>query len=516
MQPPKRVKRLLFGPLHPFLFAAFPVLFLYAHNIPQTSLGDTIFPLLVAESLALLLFGVLYLLRRNAARAALGATAILMLILTYGHVAQFVRGRFHVGSMAAGLGVLLAYAVLFIVVVAGFYRLPSPTRQLSLLLNLTGLLVMLLQIGSAATRTRAVRSRIPSLDERPALGAFVVADSVPAVSDRPDIYYIILDRYAGRSALIDVYGFDNSEFLSALENRGFFIQEKGRCNYARTDMSLSSSLNLCYLNRAAERMRWQALPRALYFWLQDYYVWRFLRSQEYCFVHFGTWWYVTSRNRNADMNVNRMILTEFGMIFYKTTLFYALGTAIGWDSMGDQYYRELHKFDRLAEAWRLPGPKFVFAHFLLPHEGFVFDREGRFQTRMAQSRRPVNLNYVEQLEYTNRRVLGVIDSLLANSPVRPVIVLQADEGPRPGDNFSPTDTVSTLHARYSILHAVLLPSADSLFRGVRTPVNTFRVVFNKLFDGQLRLLPEHSFDYHQGRFRDVTTLLDSCASVVSE
>ena len=39
----------------------------------------------------------------------------------------------------------------------------------------------------------------------------------------PDIYYIILDEYAGADSLEKNFNFDNIEFISELSQRGFFI-----------------------------------------------------------------------------------------------------------------------------------------------------------------------------------------------------------------------------------------------------------------------------------------------------
>ena len=51
----------------------------------------------------------------------------------------------------------------------------------------------------------------------------------PAV--KPDIYYIILDRYANADTLSEIYKFDNEPFLDELEARGFSIAHHAWANY---------------------------------------------------------------------------------------------------------------------------------------------------------------------------------------------------------------------------------------------------------------------------------------------
>ena len=52
----------------------------------------------------------------------------------------------------------------------------------------------------------------------------------------PDIYYIILDRYASASTLEEAYDFDNSDFLEYLSNKGFYVANQSASNYPYTEV----------------------------------------------------------------------------------------------------------------------------------------------------------------------------------------------------------------------------------------------------------------------------------------
>jgi hypothetical protein len=41
--------------------------------------------------------------------------------------------------------------------------------------------------------------------------------------DPPDVYYFILDSYTRADLLKEAYGYDNSPFLDALRERGFYV-----------------------------------------------------------------------------------------------------------------------------------------------------------------------------------------------------------------------------------------------------------------------------------------------------
>jgi hypothetical protein len=67
--------------------------------------------------------------------------------------------------------------------------------------------------------------------------------------NKPDIYYIVLDGYGAADMLQSVHGFDNSRFIADLEQRGFRVASRSQANYPRTFLSLSSSLNMQYLDK---------------------------------------------------------------------------------------------------------------------------------------------------------------------------------------------------------------------------------------------------------------------------
>jgi len=84
----QRLKDVFKGPVvfYPLLFAAFPVLFLYAYNISQTSASQMWLPLGISVGAALAMWGVLTLLLRSAAKAGLATAIFLGLLFSYGHL----------------------------------------------------------------------------------------------------------------------------------------------------------------------------------------------------------------------------------------------------------------------------------------------------------------------------------------------------------------------------------------------------------------------------------------------
>ena len=101
--------------------------------------------------------------------------------------------------------------------------------------------------------------------------------------------------------------------------------------------------------------------------------------------------------------------------------------------------------------------------------------------------------YREVLPYLNQVVLQAIDEILANSVEPPIIILQADHGPGSMLNWESPEL--TCHwERVSILNAYYLPgdTIESLYPSI-TPVNTFRLIFDRYFGTTFGLLEDRSY-----------------------
>ena len=117
-----------------------------------------------------------------------------------------------------------------------------------------------------------------------------------------------------------------------------------------------------------------------------------------------------------------------------------------------------------------------------------FDGVMKVEDRSAYQR-----GYAAQLGYLNRRVLAVVDEILARSgpDSLPVIILQGDHGPASlyGMGYDP----AFIRERMAILNAYFIPpDVHCELYDTITPVNTFRVLFNGLFDARLPLAPDES------------------------
>lgn len=499
-------------PWSALLLAAYPTLALFAHNRSEQLPGAMLLPLVTSLAATWFLWRLLAWIVRDATRATLITSLAVVLFFSYGHVFSMVVNK-SFGAFAFGRQ-RYWLALWLVVFVLGAWRLLTTRRNLEGLQRgvgiASGLLVLMLiaQIGWYEATGRVRISELSATDDPE-----WVARTPAQHGETPDIYYFVFDRYANARALELAYGFDNRPFLGALRERGFYVAEDSRSNYASTFVSLASTLNLTHLDRITAEAAESSDRTVVYRMLEDYRVQRYLRSVGYRYLHLGGWWEPTRRNRLADDNV------VFGARFSEFTINLLQTTYVAPFTSGRinrsvlQRGRVLHKFEQMRRIAADPGPKFVFMHMLIPHDPYVFEADGGVVSLDELAQRSERENYVNQLLFTNTQILAMIDHIIDVSPRPPVILLVADEGlklPHIDGHLNSIDRDNVI-MRTGILNAVLLPDhhGDEL-HPTMTPVNLFRIVFNTYFGTHYPLLDDRVYwfeDVNQPyRFVDVTDL----------
>jgi hypothetical protein len=492
-------------PLYPWLLATYPIALIAALNSSQVS-GDVVLWALAAGLVAASVCVIGYRLVLGSWHRAAFCAAITV-ILFYGFAPTSM------GAELAGISIspLLFSALWLLLLAVGVLRVCSAAESRIARLSRPFNLVAGFLVASAAAQ--GISSEIGRNSLR-AVESTAVQTHVTTGS-LPDIYYIILDGYARADVLEKYYGHDNSPFLDALRSRGFAINERGYANYYWTFLSLASSLNMGYVPEifggtphpnsadqgfAFERIRNNAVAQTL-------------RGEGYRFVQLQSTWGATLSNAHADTFVS----CETGLLaieFYRTLAeasWLRVFTGHASTTLADCHTRN---FQSLADLAPEPGPKFVLAHFVLPHYPYVFDRHGNvlrdstiasdfdFQARLWEKRD----SYLEQLLYVNDTVLATIARIQERSARPPVIVVQSDHGPQLG-----LPELEERRARLANLAAFHLPDAPSgLIPQGDSPVNFFRRILSFYLDAELPPLDNRHYysSFHRPYvLEDVTAIL---------
>ncbi len=496
--------------LHPFLFALFPVLFLYSHNVEQVSFHEVLPPAFIAIAGAFLLLVSAKLVLKDYQKSAIVVSVFLFLFFLHGHLYGIAYGWEIAGFVIGRSSLIVLFeVVIFAVSAIAISRLRIQLDGLTKIINVISIVLIaacLMGIGSSKIMTKNVWANIK---EREKL-ELNTSPCPPRVDSRPDIYYLIFDRYPAADTLQKSYGYDNSGFIDYLTGKGFYVAEESTANYLKTRLSLASSLSMEYVNYLSGIVGKESrdlLPLRLV--IQDNRAARFLKSIGYKYIHLGSHWEPTRTNRNADENWDRYSMPEFSTLLLQTTALYHLGMKLGFIDERNRckYNRVLYKFDRLPEIKEIDGPVFVFGHFIIPHRPHVFDRDGNYVPVKEVMEKEEKTGFIDQLIFTNKKIKEFLDGLLAGDGQRPIIILQADEGPLPsgiikvrleGDyedfDWKSSASREDLQEKFRIFNAYYLPGVNKtgLYPSI-TPVNSFRLLFNLYFHTCFKLLPDINY-----------------------
>jgi hypothetical protein len=369
------------------------------------------------------------------------------------------------------------------------YRYARKLESFSRIMNLVSIVLLVIpivQIGTFEWHRHRTVTGAGHANE--ASGGQSVSSISP--NQLPDIYYIILDGYPRQDALLTYHDFDNSEFIQQLESMGFYVPACSQSNYAMTDLSLASSLNMNYLEELNSNIHAIDYPDSII----HSKVRQFLEQQGYKTVSIDSGiWFTTFYDADYNINKKRPVtssffdftrLSEFEILFLRTTVLRLVeeSSAVWLSKLEENprleaYDRILFEFDQLDQSPSLPSPKFVFVHILAPHTiPLLFNAEGGFE--LSNSIDPALGN---ELLFLNKRTIEAIQAILTGSTTPPIIIIQGDHG---------LDT----EVRMANLIAYYFPNGGaSVLYPTITPVNSFRLVFDTYFGQNLPILPDKSY-----------------------
>lgn len=517
---------------HPFLFSLYGVLFLFANNQTEYRLSVIWPSVAISLGFTLVVFFITKLLFKRLDISAPLSSLIVIICLSYGQFLAFGKNaQLKLASYVFGSDQIVAGVVVLVLVVAVVFIFKFKTRLKVVNKFITILAIILIAFPLYKSVSYEIKSgRMLRKEPSKVFIHTKNRNELGDISHLPDIYYIILDRYDGQRALQEQLHFDNSKFLNFLKDKGFYVPKNSTTNYPKTFLSLASSLNMKYMDFLTKQTEGGASSDESIVtpFLEDNDVMHLLKDNGYSYVHMGSWWEPTKKNRNADVNFypgsNQFLnADEFTVGFFNLTLASRLMNFSHKDLVdvsqdpNNNTHRQaaLFEYDTFKKIPDLPGPKFVFVHILLPHDPFVFDKDCNPISEEVVKKNTHQVNYVNQVQCANKKTEQLIEEIFTKSKTKPVIILQADEGTFPMNSPLPphqgwgTATDQALREKFPILNAYYFPDGDTknLYDNI-TPVNSFRIVLNKYLGTDFPLLPDKNYVFEDDRnyykFIDVT------------
>lgn len=519
--------------LHPLLFALYPLLFLYARNIHEYTEESLLVPFVISFLFGVIVFLLSKVIFKHWDVSAIIASTVIIISLSFASLLSlFPYISFSISTISITqetIGIITSILFIGIVTVITL-------RYKKYLLGMNKILTLLaiFLVGFSLFDIVLFELKSGRLWAKKTVVQSLPVQQNSTSQNYPDIYYFIFDRYAGPRSLSEEYEFDNSNFFNFLKSKGFYVAEESTTNYPKTFLSLGSSLNMEYLDYLTEKTDGGESKdeSILTPFIRNSKVLQFLKEKGYYTVNIGPKsWNATSNNTFANKNYilqkgTYPYVDAFGTGYLNTTIASPLFKQIFHDPMDvsiDPYNNEhrkliVYQLEAINDAISIPGPKFVFVHVLLPHDPFVFDKDCNPISEKVVEGRDHLENYFNQLQCANSKIMPMIDTVLTKSKKKPIIILQSDEGPFPIKNPLPpkqswaTTEDESLREKFPILNAYYFPEAtpSALYQSI-TPVNSFRVLFNEVFNTNYELLPDKNYIFQDEenlyKFTEVTDKL---------
>ena len=487
MQIKKRVSNLLGSkPLFLLLLPIFFVAHGFTSNYDSIPAADAM--LLASEYIVITCAAaaILWLAYRNVLKASLMALFIMAFYFFFGGMQDFLKSRFPGTFILRYRFIIPIMLAIFLLLFIWIRKNGASLLKLVSYLNLLFLILLLIDVTSLVIK-------IPNVAKKK---EFKAADHGLTVCDscsKPDIFLIIPDQYSGETALKKLFHFDNSAFENELRGRGFFIPKESSSNYNLTPFSVASTLNMDYLKLKKGPQNYATVNYS-YQLIRNSSVIKFLQASGYQFHNYSIFDFdkQPAHKYKAFLPYGIKLITSQTFLGRLQEDFSSdmLAGKFGAGLQKKLAYENLHFNDDVISltgklaAGQSRQPKFVYSHLMMPHYPYYYDNKGSplpLEKLIKEKTNPKD--YIEYLEYSNKRITELIDQILAKSPSPPIIILLSDHGfqNRANGYESKFDFVN--------LNAVYFPNRNySLFYDSITNVNQFRILFNTYFGQHLPLL----------------------------
>lgn len=489
-----------------FLLPVLPVFFFFLHNISvfmERVLNKEVILLFVFYSLLpyLILLVTKLLFRFDLKLSAITAGLLTTSFLLFGTIQDFLL-RFRISFLSNTYFLLLLMAGCCLIIIL---FIKKKTRRLKVIWQYFFLLFSLLILYESATILYKIIAgkSIKAITDRMITPLDLQADS--SYTNRPDIYYIIFDGYTNATALKEYWQYDN-EIYPYLASKGFYTVDSGFSNYKSTPFSISSVLNMQYLQGAEPYLLsnssnfligQQAYKKNLLF--------KFLKQQGYEFsiysqledeemlTAFGFLGVEKPVNWLRKLTLERIYLDPWKLnklknLFSKKTDQQAvkLESMLKFDDYNKKALEHITTDCKKNMNGQLNKPVFAYTHFMIPHNPYLRDEDGN----MLATPDPEGGNmaaYLQQVKYSNKLIRQLTECLLSDATHDKIIIFQGDHGFRHYTNVPESNQFLALNALY------FYDGDYSQLKKNMSHVNTFRAVINNFFNGQMPFLEDRVF-----------------------
>ncbi|MFZ1371987.1 MAG: sulfatase-like hydrolase/transferase [Ferruginibacter sp.] len=470
------------------------VLFFCLHgwleNYGFIRIKEVFFPGLVIFGCMALLTGILYLFLRNLLYASLIICFFSLWYLFFGALHDLVKSISFLSFLKSYTVMLILFAAANFGWIVFLKNRKHAHHKLSLYINL--LLLIYCCIDVIALVKKATEGSTDIVVD-------VVRFDTKKVTQKPDVFFLLLDGYPGFNSLQDSFNFNNERMQNYLTAHSFKVLPVF-ANYDYTYFCMSSMFNMQYvkddfINLKLKQKDFQ--KRGIE--INQGAIFPIFRSMGYTITNLSIFDIDDKPAiafKNSFLLAHTILLTD--KIFHnrlKRDIGDRLGKIIPFWKNNDFYRHDMD--NKLTESMLLKlaagkksSPEFVYAHFMMPHGPYYYDSLGNknpFEKISHFTMWKDKGLFISYLEYSNTRVINMLDTIIKHNP-EAVIIVMGDHGFR---SYKFNKLYQPL--RFDNLCAVRFP--DNKHKEVKdkwSTVNLFRYIFNSAYDQQIPYLADSS------------------------
>ncbi|WP_296686377.1 sulfatase-like hydrolase/transferase [Flavobacterium sp.] len=490
--------------------STYPVTILYTSNFQNTNLFMYIIPLGIVYLFTTIVYSIFYLLRNKLGLINYPFASIIVSIFffTYGIYYSFLS------SQTNFLGLLSSHRFLLpiiVIIIIGLTYLLNKINKTSVKYNFLLIFLITLNLTPFINLVDKIFIDYKNLHNN------VTAVNNYSFKDAPNIYFIILDGYGSENSIKSFLKYDNSQFYNQLKEIGFRVQDNAVSNYNRTSFSLSSTLNLNYINRIIKSdIYYKDLER----YISHNKVAKILKSYGYSYYFFDSGFGLKKTEKNEFLiNTKENYYTDLFFsssdndllnVFLNNSAFKIFKNPFFSDFIISNYaYKVLNVYKKLPSIAKNNKKKFVFAHVISPHPPFLFNKSGKIgMYGIDNENEGVGWNeklYIEQLKYINFKTIILLNKIIKNDKKNKIILIQGDHGSRCKiNNKKFLNKENWVNEQFHILNAIYISKNDNSKRKIYenwnySSVNTFRIIFNEYFKSNYSNLKDVKYysDLHE-------------------
>ena len=467
--------------------------FLFVYNIHEIPIEDIFTPIIISLAIVIILW-IIFMRFIGERKSSVIISFLIFLVLIFASIRSLLVYHELTEIQFIGKNIILIPIFSAIGISGIIYIMRKKfSANITSILNVISITMISLIIFQAALFY--IENDLSSFEEAQKLldvPIFYADESI----QKPDVYFLLLDAYAGDITLKNDFGYDNSEFYEQLEERGFFIQKNSLSNYPFTELSMPSIMNMNYLDFITKlqgnESRDMRLSQKI---VEDNKVMEIFHENGYQIYSLegqsGLSGAETEYLCKTDFNINSRMMQ---VLVYQYISISSLRVHI---SENQWYETVLCGLNTMIEfEKKVDEPIYMHMHVYFPHRPFVFDSEGnQIHDSVSENRFDNELKdaYLQQIIFANKKTIEIIDSIQQKNHDAVIIIL-SDHGSRFGVNWEEPSEMDYFRALNN-LNAVYFPGKESYLPLNIATVNVFRVFFNLYFEADYEILDDRQMWY---------------------